>query len=55
MTSLLALTIVQQSATSAFIPEATGTGLEWMTISAVIVPMILLVALLYAGTQSTVR
>jgi hypothetical protein len=31
-----------------------GTGLEWMTIAAVIVPALVLVALVYAGRQRTV-
>jgi len=45
---------VLQSAAS-FLPDAPlGTGLEWMTVAAVLVPALLLVLLVYAGPQDTV-
>jgi len=31
-----------------------GTGLEWMTIMAVVLPAVLLLALVYQGAKSTV-
>jgi hypothetical protein len=31
-----------------------GTGLEWMTVTAVVIPALLIVALVYLGTKSTV-
>lgn len=31
-----------------------GTGLEWMTISAVVVPALLVMLLVYVGSRSTV-
>ncbi|MFO8098229.1 MAG: hypothetical protein R6T83_01245 [Salinibacter sp.] len=51
MTVLFGL-LAQQSA--AFVADApTGTGLEWMTLAAVIVPALVLVALVYAGSHRT--
>lgn len=45
---LLLSTLLQRSA--AFQPDAPlGTGLEWLTISAVVVPAVLLVVLVYVG------
>ena len=36
-------------------PDAVlGTGLEWMTVGAVVVPALLLVLLAYLGQQNTV-
>jgi hypothetical protein len=47
------LLLMQQSA--AFGPNAPlGTGLEWMTIGAVLLPALLLVVLVYLGNQNTV-
>jgi len=38
-----------------FISDAPlGTGLEWMTIAAIVLPALVLVLLVYAGRQSTV-
>jgi hypothetical protein len=31
-----------------------GTGLEWLTIAAVLIPAVFLVALVYWGTQETI-
>jgi hypothetical protein len=31
-----------------------GTGLEWLTLAAIIVPAVVLVALVYWGSQNTV-
>jgi hypothetical protein len=55
MTQLvLALTPFLQR-TAAFGAEAPhGTGLEWMTVAAVVLPALLLVALVYLGGRSTV-
>jgi len=40
---------------AAFSTEASlGTGLEWMTIAAVLLPALLLVVLAYLGRQNTV-
>lgn len=52
MTTLLSSVLLQS--TSTFNAEAHGTGLEWMTIAAVVVPAVLLVALVYLGSKSTV-
>lgn len=50
---MLLLSLLQRSA--AFLPDApTGTGLEWMTIAAVVVPAVLLVALVWVGRRKTV-
>ena len=38
-----------------FVADApVGIGLEWMTIAAVVVPAIVLIALVYAGSSRTV-
>lgn len=55
MTLMLSLLATLQSAASSFNTEATGTGLEWMTIAAFVVPAILCAALVYIGTKNTVR
>jgi hypothetical protein len=37
-----------------FLPDAPlGTGLEWMTVAAVLVPALVLVLLVYAGPKDT--
>jgi hypothetical protein len=47
------LAILQRAA--AFIPEAPlGTGLEWMTIAAIVLPALVLILLVYAGQENTV-
>jgi hypothetical protein len=39
--------------TAAFAPDAPlGTGLEWMTIAAIVLPALLLVALVYLGNDA---
>jgi hypothetical protein len=49
----LASRLPQRSA--AFVPDAPlGTGLEWMTVSAVLLPALLLVVLVYLGSSDTV-
>lgn len=49
----LLATVLQRSA--AFQPNApVGTGLEWLTLGAVLVPAVLLVVLVYLGRQETV-
>jgi hypothetical protein len=41
--------------TAAFAAEAPlGTGLEWMTVAAVVVPAVVIVALVYFGQDGTV-
>jgi hypothetical protein len=50
--TVLVATLAQRSA--AFVADApNGVGLEWMTIAAVAVPALLLVALVYAGRSRT--
>lgn len=50
---LHALVLLQRSAE--FAAEAPlGTGLEWMTWSAVLLPAILIIVLVYVGSQNTV-
>lgn len=50
---LLALLLLQR--TAAFGSGAPlGTGLEWMTVAAVVLPAVLLVLLVYAGSRTTV-
>lgn len=50
---LTALALLQRSA--AFGADApTGTGLEWMTVWAVLLPALLLVVLVYLGNRKTV-
>lgn len=52
MTALLGVLIQQ---TAAFATDApVGTGLEWMTLAAVIVPAVVLIALVFAGRDGTV-
>ena len=46
------LAVLQRAAS--FLPDAPlGTGLEWMTVAAVLVPALLLILLVYAGPQDT--
>lgn len=41
--------------TAAFAADASlGTGLEWMTVAAVIVPALVIIALVYLGSDVTV-
>lgn len=41
--------------TAAFTTEAPlGTGLEWMTVAAVVLPAFVLIALVYLGSDGTV-
>lgn len=35
-------------------PEPDPTGLEWMTVASVLVPMVLLAVLIYLGRRNTV-
>lgn len=50
---LLVLLLFQQGA--GVVPNAPlGTGLEWMTLAAVLVPALLLVVLVYVGAEKTV-
>jgi hypothetical protein len=52
-TSLLLTPLLQRVA--AFGPDAPlGTGLEWMTVAAVVLPAVLLVVLVYVGSRDTV-
>lgn len=52
-TLLMLLGRLQQGAD--FLPEATlGTGLEWMVLSSVILPALVLILLVYLGPQETV-
>ena len=47
------LAVLQRAAS--FLPDAPlGTGLEWMTIAAILLPALLLVLLVYVGQQNTV-
>jgi len=55
ISSLIASTSVAQASTSGFSEEALGTGLEWMTIAAVLVPAVLCAVLVYLGSKSTIR
>lgn len=55
ISSLIASTPVAQASTSSFSEEALGTGLEWMTIAAVLVPAVLCAVLVYLGSKSTIR
>lgn len=51
--SITLLTVLQRS--GAFRAGApAGTGLEWLTIASVLVPAVLLVVLVYLGSQRTV-
>jgi hypothetical protein len=52
-TSLL-LTLLLQRAAAFSSGAPLGTGLEWMTVAAVVLPAALLVALVYAGSRNTV-
>jgi hypothetical protein len=53
MSLLLPLRLLQRAA--AFGSGAPlGTGLEWMTVAAVVLPAALLVVLVYVGSQNTV-
>ena len=53
MSLLLPLRLLQRAA--AFGSDAPlGTGLEWMTVAAVVLPAALLVVLVYVGSQNTV-
>ena len=47
--------VLLQTTTSTFNTAAQGTGLEWLTISAVVVPAVLCAVLVYLGTKSTIR
>jgi len=49
------LAVLLQASTSTFNSAAQGTGLEWLTIAAVVVPAVLCGVLVYLGTKSTVR
>lgn len=52
-TGLLLTPLLQRAA--AFSTGAPlGTGLEWMTVAAVVLPAVLLVVLVYVGSQNTV-
>ena len=50
---MLAATVLQAS-TSFQANAPVGTGLEWMTLGAILVPALLLVVLVYWGAQETV-
>ena len=50
---ILAATIFQAS-TSFQTDAPLGTGLEWMTLGAILIPAVLLVFLVYWGAQETV-
>ena len=34
--------------------EATGTGLEWMPVASFLIPLVLLILIIWAGTKTTV-
>ncbi len=51
MTGLLA-TLAQRAPFASDAPA--GIGLEWMTIAAIVVPAVLLIALVYVGNDRTV-
>lgn len=53
-TSLLLLLLLLQRAAAFGSGAPLGTGLEWMTIAAVVLPAALLVALVYLGSETTV-
>lgn len=55
ISSVTAPALTAQVTTSSFSEEALGTGLEWMTIAAVVVPAVLCVVLVYLGSKSTIR
>ncbi len=50
LTTLLALL---QEAPSTY--ASAPTGLEWMVVGSIVVPAVLLVAIIYLGSKSTVR
>jgi len=50
---LTALTLLQQSAAVGS-DAPLGTGLEWMTVWAVLLPAVLLLVLVYLGNRETV-
>ncbi len=50
---MLAATVLQ-NAVSFQANAPSGTGLEWLTLAAIILPAVLLVALVYWGGQQTV-
>lgn len=52
---MFALLLLVAQRTAAFVPDApVGIGIEWMTIAAVVLPAIVIVALTYAGHDRTV-
>ena len=55
MAALASLTVLLQTTTSTFNTAAQGTGLEWLTISAVVVPLVLCAVLVYIGTKTKIR
>lgn len=55
MSALTSLVVLLQTTTSTFNTAAQGTGLEWLTIAAVVVPAVLCAVLVYLGTKSTIR
>jgi uncharacterized membrane-anchored protein len=55
MSALASLMALLQTTTSTFNTAAQGTGLEWLTIAAVVVPAVLCAVLVYLGTKSTIR
>jgi len=50
----MALALLAQKAASFQADAPVGIGIEWLTLAAVIVPAVLLVALVYWGVQETI-
>ena len=51
---MMLATVILQEAASFQASAPIGTGLEWLTLSSVLVPAVLLVFLVYWGAQETV-
>lgn len=53
-TTLCFMLLLPQRAAAFSSGAPLGTGLEWMTVAAVVLPAVLLVALVYIGSRDTV-
>jgi hypothetical protein len=55
LSALLVLATSVPQRPGAFLPDApSGTGLEWMTIMSVVVPALVVIGLVWAGSKQTV-
>ena len=55
LSALLVLATSVPQRPGAFLPDApSGTGLEWMTIMSVVVPALVIIGLVWAGSKQTV-